>query len=195
MKAISILVLSVILLSSCRNPGKDIVAYAKDKENGLRKEIKAGMMVYDFQYRPKAYTLKMEQLQEGTAAYKERSRALDGTIWINISFHVEGSGQSPLRYGAGSLEEYTQRQDYYLNQAVKDITLTYGGTNLYPASYWFENNQNLAAHETMIVAFALPDRENTPGKDITVSFRDQVFNNGIIKTTFKKEDLLEVADL
>jgi hypothetical protein len=144
-------------------------------------------MIYTIQYKPAGFILEKEHLD--TAAARERANQLKGMVWFNISFSVDGYGQSPLRYKVASVEEYTERQNYYLNQAPRDIYLLYGNDSLLVDSYWFENNQNLAPFETMVVGFKLPPPDSIPERDLKIAFYDRVFKNGIIKTIIRKEDI------
>jgi len=171
----------------------DPVSYAENNDNGLRKQVSVGSMLYDIQYKPAEYVARMEHL--APAGERQRARELEGMAWFNISFRVRDYNQSPLRYQVSGLEEYTARQDYYLNQAPKDIYLLYGKDTLYVSSYWFENNQNLALHETMVLGFRLPDGHRRPQQDLRLSFYDRVYRNGIIKAVIRKEDLEDVPAL
>lgn len=166
-----------------------LIAYAENPANGLRKTIAAGKMQYTLQYRPAGYVLAKEGLSPGTEAYTERKEQLQGMAWFVLRFQVEGFSQSPLRYRTSGQEDYTQRQDYYLNMASGDMRLIYGKDTLGPSGYWFENNQNLTDHESILVGFALPGNETVPDKDMTFTFYDQLFRNGIIKATIARRDL------
>lgn len=192
MKAVINLLLAGLLLAGCAGE-QDPVRYAESKSNGLRQEISIGEVIYTVQYKPAAYIVQQEHLEATAAA--ERRKQLEGTAWFNVSFRIREYNQSPLRYKVNGLEEYTARQNYYLNQAPADIYLLYGEDTLYVNSYWFENNQNLSAHETMIVGFRLPDGQDKPERDLLFSFYDRVFRNGIIKAVIRKEDLDDIPAL
>lgn len=190
-------VISVLLLLglySCGGRGsEDIVSYVRNPENGLHREVTVGVMHYSFQYKPAEYILKMERLDSAGPERTARKQQLEGMAWFNISFSIKDYGQSPLRYEASSLEEYTSRQDYFLNLAPKDIYMLYGTDTLRVSSYWFENNQNLTAHETMVVGFKLPGAAAQPARDMQLSYYDRVFKNGIIKIIIKQEDVARAA--
>lgn len=190
-EAISILLLA-LLLAGCRGE-KDPVKYAENKENGLRKTITVGTVNYTVQYKAPAYIARKEHLDR--MAEMAREKQLQGMAWFNISFRIPDYNQSPLRYNITGLEEYTGRQNYYLNEAPKDMYLLYGSDTLYVNSYWFENSQNLLPYETMIVGFKLPGNDLKPERDLKFSFYDRVFQNGIIKAVIKKEDLEAIPDL
>jgi hypothetical protein len=179
------LILPLCLLAACSQK-RDPVKYAEDKDNGLRKEISVGNMHYTIQYKPADYIVASEHPDSGKVA--ERLSQLKGMVWFNISFQVEGFGQSPLRYRISGLDEYTARQDYFLNKAPNDLYLLYGKDSLTVNSYWFENNQNLTPYETMVVGFKLPGNLSEPEQDLRLSYYDRIFKNGIIKTVIKKED-------
>jgi hypothetical protein len=190
-QVINILVLGIVL-SGC-NRQQDPVLYTEDKDNGLKKTVEVGEVIYDIQYKPPAYIARMEHLDKTAEA--ARMKQLEGIAWFNISFSIKNYNQSPLRYQVSSLEEYNARQDYYLNKAPKDMYLLYGKDTLYVSSYWFENNQNLSLHETMVIGFKLPGKTLKPEKDLQFSFYDRVYQNGIIKTIINKEDLEDVPEL
>jgi hypothetical protein len=190
-QVINILILG-IMLSGC-NRQQDPVLYTEDKENGLRKTVEVGDVIYDIQYKPPAYIARLEHLDK--AAEEERIKALQGMAWFNVSFKIKDFNQSPLRYKLTSLDEYTARQNYFLNEAPKDMYMLYGKDTLYVNSYWFENNQNLSLHETMVVGFKLPGKALKPEEDLRFSFYDRVHKNGIIKAIINKGDLLDVPEL
>lgn len=184
-KVISACILLLIVSSCARR--QDDVKYAEDPDHGLIKEVRVGNMMYTVQYKSPAFVAAKEHLD--SAATRERELQLKGMIWFNISFQVKDFGQSPLRYKISGLEEYNERQNYYLNQAPGDIYLLYGRDSLFVDSYWFENNQNLAPFETMVVGFRLPSSDSIPRQDLKLSFYDRVYKNGIIRTVIRKEDI------
>lgn len=186
MKKVNSLMLSALIWIGCGYKN-DPVKYAEDADNGLKKEITVGKIHYKIQYKPADYIIATEN--PDSAQRQKRMEQLKGMVWFNISFSVNGYNESPLRYQVADLNEYTQRQDYYLNRAPADIYLLYGRDTLYVNSYWFENNQNLTPYETMIVGFRLPEGISGPEQDLKLSYYDRVFKNGIIKTVIKKEDL------
>jgi hypothetical protein len=190
-KVISLLAMAISVVSCNRE--KDPIKYAEHEGNGLRKTVSVGDVVYTVQYKPTAYIIEMEHLDKKTT--EQRIKQLQGTAWFNISFSIKGYNQSPLRYQVSGLEEYNVRQDYYLNKAPKDMYLLYGKDTLYVSSYWFENNQNLSTHETMVVGFRLPEKVVRPEEDLRFSFYDRVYQNGIIKTTIKKDDLENIPGI
>lgn len=179
------------LLCACRSDLKptNYIKYISDKKNGLKKVITINSWEYTIQYKPHDYIVYMEEKGQHEAAYmKKRLSDLKGTVWFNISFRRVDNSESPLRYGVVSLDEYNRRLDYYLNQAVINISLVYGTDVLKPNTYLFEPNYNLAPQETIVVSFLLLDND-APKKDMQLVYDDVVFQNGIIKTTFKKTDL------
>jgi len=171
---------------------KDIVRYAENPGNGLRKKVTVGNCTYTIQYKPAAYILFLEHTPPDQLG--QRRQQLDSMAWFNISFHIEGFESSPLRYKVSGLGDYDTRLNYYLNDAAKDMYLLYGKDTLYPVSYWFENNQNLTAAETMIAGFRLRDGDR-PDHDLHFAFYDRVFQNGIIKTIIRKADIDHIPDI
>jgi len=188
MKKVIKLILCTGLLVACKPARpKDPVVFAQQESNGMRKEVRVGNMHFSIQYKPAAYILAQEH--PDAAELKRRSEQLKGMAWFNITFDIPGFGESPLRYQVGGLDDYTARQDYFLNRAAGDISLCYGRDTLAPETYWFENNQNLTPHETMVVGFRLPASDSVPGQDMLLSYYDRTFRSGIIKALIRKEDL------
>lgn len=186
------MVLLALLGAGCVRE-KDPVKYAEDEANGLKKTITVGNVAYTVQYKSPAFIVRQEHLDKAAEAAREKQ--LQGMAWFNVSFRIPNYNQSPLRYQANGLEEYTARQSYYLNDAPRDMYLLYGQDTLYVHSYWFENNQNLTTHETMIVGFKLPGTETEPSRDLKFSFYDRVYKNGIVKAVISKEALEGIPGL
>lgn len=194
MKKVINLLLLALLSWSCSPSSKTnqgLIPYVENADHGLRKTVAAGDFVYTIQYKPTSYILMQEGRQEDSA----RKAQLQGMVWFNITFKVNDFNQSPLRFKVGSMEEYTARQDYFLNQAVRDLYLMYdGNVRLSPSAYWFENNQNLLPYETMIAGFHLPDGHTQPTKNMQVVFQDRVFDNGILKVLINQKSLEAFSD-
>lgn len=189
-KVISLAALAGLLLSSCNTDFSNTAEakkYMDDKDNGLRKEIRVERFVYSYQYKPAAYILATEATgEEDPAVSEQRRKNLEQMWWFNVTLSVADFNQSPLRYQLTSMEEYQQRQDYMLNYASRDFVLLAGTDTLHPASYWFENNQNLVPSETVVLAFEKP--KQMP-EEVQLVFNDQLFRNGIIKATFDTKKL------
>lgn len=189
MKRLINLLLPGLLLISCNGGVQHFSAaglntYAGSEESGWVQRKSYNGINYVIKYRP-ASLIALNEDEPDTVRVK-RQESLDKMYRFNIDILVEGSGQSPLRYGISGLEEYNARLDYFLNQAAKDIWLIDGTDTLRPAAYWFENNHNLTSHETIVLNF---DNTNIKSKEIQLAFNDRLFRNGIIKASFQKSDL------
>jgi len=192
-------VLVFLLVSiSCNKPldGPAYIKYVSDPAHGLIRAIAVGDMQFEIKYRPH----ELIMLQECKGAfqgypYEQRKADLKGTAWFSISIKCATQRLSPLRYGLSSQEEYNQRLNYYLNEAVKDIWLSYGDAVIAPSSYLFENSYNLTPVETLIVGFILPDDSKNSGTDLTLSFNERIFESGILKTGFTHQVLSHIPQL
>lgn len=184
---------------SCRKNMKinDYVKYVNDSNSGLVKKIRVDGFEYKMQYRPYEYIAlnEIKFLGNNQNEFEKRIENLKGTAWFNLTFKRIDEMLSPMRYGVSSNEEYQKRLDYYLNHVIKDIWLVYGNDTIHPASYLFENNFNLIAQETMILGFYLPQKELLPSRDMTLSFNDKVFKNGIIKAFYSSKSLGNIPNL
>ncbi len=199
-KVINATILAVVLicLDGCKQRLKsdDFVQYIHSEDKGLRKVKAIGGFEYNIQYRPYDYIMLMECKGDWTHYEKEKRGAeLKGTSWFSLSIKRSDNEISPLRYGISSLEDYNSRLNYFLNEAERDIWLVYDGKTIQPASYFFENNYNLTAQETIVVGFFLPEGELKPVKSMQLCYNDRTFNTGIIKSNFSEEALKNIPNL
>lgn len=189
-----IVAISLLTLSGCRRSA-DRLSYAKfvrDEKNGLSRTLSIDGWQYIVQYRP----AELIMLQEGMSGQDSRRKdGLRGVASFTIKIKRADNSASPLRYNLATREEYDQRLDYFLNAAAKNIRLLYGNDTLYPAAYHFETNYNLTPEETMLVGFLLPAKDEAPKRDMQLSYNDELFKNGIIKVTIKKEDVDNIPNL
>ena len=95
-----------------------------------------------------------------------------------------------------SLDEYNQRLNYFLDEAKNNIWLIYDHHDtLKPASYLFETNFNLTPQETIVVGFYLPHNDGVPNSEMQLSYRDQIFKNGIIKVLYKSNVIRNIPQI
>lgn len=158
--------------------------YLKQENCIYSAEQRAGNVVYQIRFRPSALISAIEN--EADSVREKRNRELDKMYWFNVIISVDGSGQSPLRYGISGLADYNERLDYYLNRAGNDIWIENGDSKVTPGGYWFENNHNLTPYETIVVGF---DRSMIRNEPITLCFNDRALRSGIIRSTFSLENL------
>jgi len=191
-------IVMIVLSSSCKRQALrpyDYVKYIKSQESGLQRAVHVDGWEYDITYKPAEYILLTEAKGDRSFDQNKRERELRGTAWFNISFKRADGQVSPLRYNAGTLDEYNRRLDYFLNHASGNIYLIYGTDTLKPMSYLFETNYNLAPQETMVVGFSLPGNEERPSKNMELKYYDDIFRNGVIKTTYPAETLNDIPKL
>lgn len=173
----------------------DYLEYVQDEKSGLIKQIEIGELSYTIYYRP----LELIALQENDtlteASKKSRVNELSGTLNFVIKIKVKSGSINPLKYQLKSMQEYNDRNSYYLNEAKQDIHLTYGDILLNPIYYSFETNYGLTPEDAMIVQFKLPNNETTINHDLILTYYDRVFQNGIIKSTTNKNKLLTIPTL
>lgn len=185
--------LLLVAASSCTKhlDNRAFVAHMKDPGNGACKKVTLDKWHYTFQYLSPAYLQMLDKDDNGKAIETKRH---DGYVTMSIAFNNSSASNSPLRQDINNYEEYQARLNYYIGEAAKDISISYGGNPLQVANYHFETNYNLTPQETMVFNFKLPS-EDLPGQDIQVSYYDRVFKNGIIKVLFKGSDLKRLNEI
>ena len=193
------LLIIIVIFLGCKEKLKPLqyAQFVQGKESGLMKVITVDNWDFVFQYKPYDYILLMEQrTKDPDFNFKKRMENLKGTAWFNISVRRSDGNISPMRYNLGSNEEYNQRLNYFLNEAVKNIRLIYDKKDtLMPMAYEFENNYNLSPQETMLVGFKLPKDEYYPKKAMQLTYDDQIFGNGTIKAMFSTDNLKKIPAL
>lgn len=162
--------------------------YSEKPNSPFFKTIMTDSVLYIMQYRP----VNIVSNHEDVYGYDNIKpiRDINGTVWFNIVIRIPHKNVSPLRWNVYDHDEYMNRYNYFLNSASKDIQLMYGKKILQPISYTFETTYNLAPQETIVVGFELPEGDKVPSENMQLSYIDRVFNNGIIKATYLKEELL-----
>lgn len=201
MKILSRALLLCIFAAACGScqktslPLSEYLRHIEDEGEGYRKKTMISGWTYTIQYKPYDYIIAQEQKKQlNRTAYQNRLRQLEGTAWFNISFQRDGSNNSPLRYNVSSLEEYQTRYNYYLAEAPRDIVLIHGRDTMMPMSYLFETSYNLAPQEVMVVGFDLKNVK-APNDKMQLVLFDRIFQNGIIKATYSKEQLRQIPTL
>lgn len=184
-----------VFLTACSGSIKDqeFADHAKSTKSGLQKTREIGALSYRFQYLPAKLLIIQEHLQDA-AVIENRKRQLQGTVWFKIAIGVKDARINPLKYQVNDIEIYNDRVDYFLNHAAQDIEIGYGTKTLKPMSYLFENNYGLTEEDVMLVGFDLGNEQDLE-EDIRLSFRDNVFRNGIIIAHFSKKDINNINHL
>ncbi len=188
----NIILIILLVTASCTEKSSmrlpEYRQFIEQPENGFRKEVAAGELVYSFQYKPDRYIAAAENVwQPDSAQLQSRQRQLKRTVWFNISVRAKDGNADPLRVNASGLEEYNSRLTYFLSVAERNIRLYYGEEEVPQIGYSFENNYGLAPADVMVVGFSIPDEQ--PVRPLTIEYYDDLFRNGIVKMKVSREDL------
>lgn len=104
-----------------------------------------------------------------------------GKQTTNLSLRIVNikTGESPLRFVAADIRQYTAYYEYLLNQGPADFRMIYQGQELLPVSYSVENNYNAFPFETLNISFKA-DRKAGSKKPKVLLFEDKVFSHRVI---------------
>lgn len=98
-----------------------------------------------------------------------------------------------LKAGLNSREEYDRRVKYFSFGMQQDIRLVDGQDTLPCVMYHFERAYDVTPVCTLLLGFERADKNAERPK--TLLFYDKVFNNGLLKFTFKENRLQTLPKL
>lgn len=171
---------------SCRQQAGP-VSYVKKISGSpyFNKTTEAGGMQYTFQLRTPEFLAIKDAVVNGQGidgdVYAQRLQDLKGHTILLIRQKVVDNTVSPLKYLAGSVQEYQGRLQYYEYAASNDITMICNGDTLKPVSYTYENNLDIAPYNTMVIIF--PGYGNA--KEIKFEFNDKIMNHYYLHSAFE----------
>ena len=194
----SIIFILLLFFESCLNSNLDKGSYLKyilDEEHNLVKKIDLENMEYTILYRPYDMLILQEVDSLTPSMLKIREDELSGTLNFIVKIKSKIGNTPPLKAGITSIEEYSARYNYFLNNAKNDIHIEYKGAHLQPTYYSFETNYGLTPEDRMVIQFVLPNDEKEPSEDVVLKIIDKVYQNGVIKTTYDKHSLTHIPKL
>ncbi len=169
------------------------VAFMEDNDK-TRQTIETGGSIYSIQLATPDYMAcreLSEELEESDLApIRSRAKELEGYVFfiINIGQRKEESSvieDIQKKHKAGEMIMY------YQSAAANDIILYCDDTQVYPATYHYEDNYGLAPYNTIITGFKVPKLES----DLKLVFNDRYNNNLFIQASYSKNTLENLPTL
>lgn len=197
MKEFLILVLLVIFIGTgCRQSylvGSEYMQYVENEKNGLKHTKQIGDMSFQMQYCPTEYLLlnehKTEQLSHEIV--EERLMHNDSMLFFKLRIKADGSNDV-LNYQLNSSDDYYARIQYMSYGFEESIALVHKVDTIFPALFHFERTYGIAPYTDFMLAFDTGIKEDGT---FQILIDDKVFDNGLLKFTYKAEDIYSIPKL
>ena len=156
-----------------------------------------GDFIFTLQYKPSDYIL----LKENNLAtldmnkWEKEKKEIEGLIQLNLKIESKDSNKEMLQIGATSVQEYTERIQYFSYDAQKDIFLIDGKDTLPCILYHFERSYNLAPYSNLVLGFKSSKKFGEDQQDKIISFDDQALRQGKINFIIKATNLKNIPSL
>ena len=169
--------------------------WMKNNKNGLVKEKIINRLKYKVCFQPIDWLmLKSDKQLVMNDQVSKIKKDYESVLTFTIDITDTSESYSMLRYELGHENEYYDRINYYSNIIQNDLYLV-DGTDTLPCMFThMEQTYNVSPINTITVEFVRKDKTKKYN-DTWLVYNDRVFNSGILKFFFKKEDLNNIPEL
>lgn len=184
-----------LVLFSCKNEITNVPEYLKylaNPKNGIVKEKEVGGLIYKVKYLPVEYLAYRSKDLENEQKYAK-------TLSFLFTITPDSTNNVDLnKLGVSNYEEYSQRIHQFNFEMQNNISIKAGRKIINPQFVQFENNYGIK-HEKSFIVICTVDKnlDNSFAKEneLQFIFNDPIFNSGISKFKFFKEDLEDLPKL
>jgi hypothetical protein len=175
---------------------REYVSWMQNPANGFCKINEMDDLIFMLQYRSYDYIICKEN--KGTplflASKKERYDDLKGMEFFELTVKLTiGSGEL-LKYKLSSSTQYSSRVQYFAFDMQKDIQIKFGSGEKQPCVlFLFERTYDIAPYAKFLIGFE--KKEENSMQDIIVEYNDRIFDKGLIKFIFIKDDFNKLPKL
>ncbi len=182
-------VISTVLLTP-----PEYVTWCQNKENKLKKLKEIEELTFSLQYKPAEYVVCMEEKADkiSTNSLKEKLSELQGLDYYDFKIEVPSAIGELLKYNVSTPSEYNQRVNYFAFDMQHDVKLLDGNDTLDCMLFHFERAYDIAPSAIFLLGFPKTKSKNSQR---TFFYQDKVFNKGIIKFTYTKDELSQIPKL
>lgn len=174
---------------------KDYVSWLKNPQNNLCKKSVFGDLTFECMYKPIEYIICMEKKKEqiSKSEYNQRRKELSDMVYFEFLIKLTTGAGDILKYKMKADEDYTSRVKYFAFDMQRDLTLEIDGEVMPCSLFHFERVFDLVPYAKFSIGFVWDNKYN--GKDITLVYSDKIFNNGLIKYTYSKNEFKSIPKL
>ena len=180
----------ILLLISCKDQQSNIDEFKtwfKKNENLMVKERKIGNLTYTIYYRPIGL-LVLNELMNSKPITPNMFRTTIQTYGDNLYFLMELSTDNPnlekdlMKYGLKSYSDFQERIRLLAFGISNNVSLIYNEEIIVPNLHHFERGYELGRTQRILFSFPKPDNFNSG--QLIFSYRDEIFNSGILNFKF-----------
>ncbi len=197
MKELQMLALLMMpMVFGCQKPalsGGEYMQYVEKENNGLKHIKQIGDMSFQMQYCPTEYLLLNEYKTEYLPheVVEERLINNDSMLFFKLRIKADGSNDV-LNYQIDSGDDYYARVQYLSYGFEENIALVQGIDTIFPALFHFERTYGIAPFADFMLAFNAGIGEDD---SFQILVDDKVFDNGLLKFSYKEEDIRTIPEL
>jgi len=181
-------------LGSTLASAEEIQSVVLDKHNGFLKERKIGQYIYKTLYKPVDFIISREKTETiDRQSYLEKKNSLDGLYYFDLRIVNTTNTGDLLKSISSDYGDYDLKVKYCAYQMQYDIHLVAGTDTIPCILFHFERTFDVAPVSTFLLGFAKPVSHQYD--DLQLIYHDNLFNNGIIKFHFTREDIENVPNL
>ena len=176
------------------NP-QEYVQWVQNSENGFKKEKTIDDLVFAVQYKPLEYIVCMEERKSELAdsIVKKKVSELSDMQYFDLKIMIKNAQGELLKYNLNSQEQYDNRVKYFSFHMQQDIQLIDGNDTIPCSLFHFERAYDITPYSTFLLGFALSN--NSKQEDKTLIVYDKTFNKGLLKFTFKQNELYNLPKI
>lgn len=167
---------------------RELVAYVNNAENGYLREKEIDNIKFSALYKPLDYIVACENMKSHAAALQ-----VEDLQYVDFRITVEDFEMEFLKYDLDSPRQYSERVDYCAFKMQKDLKLIDGKDTLPCLLFNFERAYDVVPYGHFQAAFPASHSQVLSNK--TLLFQDRLFGKGLVKLTFKPNDLIKVPKL
>lgn len=166
----------------------ELVAYVNNTENGYLREKEIDNIRFSALYKPLDYIMACENLKDHPAALQ-----VEDLQYIDFRIEVKDFNKEFLKYDLDSPKGYYERVDYCAFKMQNDLKLVDGKDTLPCVLFNFERAYDVVPFGHFQAAFPTENTGLLCNK--TLIYYDRLFGKGLVKLTFKPNDLIKVPKL
>jgi len=171
------------------------IRWVQNPENGLRKEKIIDDLVFHAQYKPHEYIVCLEERKSEIAdsVLAKKVNELSDMQYFDLKIVLKNEQGELLKHNLNSQDQYDKRVNYFSFNMQQDIQLVEGNDTIPCSLFHFERAYDVTPFSTFLLGFEKSSSSNQHDKTLIVY--DKTFNKGLIKFTFKKEELQKLPKI
>lgn len=174
---------------------QDYINWIQNPGNGFKKEKSIDDITFSVLFKPYEYIICQEEKTQTIydSIIIRKTGELNEMQYFDLKIELNDGQGELLKHQLTSVEEYNKRVNYFAFEMQKDIQLLDGRDTVSCLLFHFERAYDVSPLSTFLLGFPLT--KNIESKEKTLIFYDRTFNKGVLKFTFKKDELKTLPKL